>query len=250
MVKKSPANKPALRYYPAEEPCYLLFTPKSSPSLSESAIQALSVREVKQKFGFNLLCENLEKSVIEAETFRKKFPTEGVSWPSELNPSKGYIIDAGGLTFFVAYKVSPQIGYGVYTYAALGPGRVIAEYVGEWKSRYAFMDDTYTFISGDYKIDPKYHGNVARFFNHCPSTHPDAKVLTANVVAMGWKVSQDITKVFFITIRDIKAGEPICWDYGKQYPFPEGGFQYFDANPPHNPLPAGSVKALEHHDEL
>lgn len=241
MGKKSPKKTPKLHYKAAEGPCYLLFSPNSYPSAPTSNIQVLSVSQTWQKFGFHLLCDDLLQSVREAEKFREKFPTEGYSWPPELNRSKGYGIDTGGLDFLVVYKVSEKTGYGVYSDADLGPGRIISEYVGEWKSRYTRMDDTYTFISNHYKIDPKNYGNIARFFNHCPSKHPDEKVMTANVGALGWKISKDITKVFFITIRDIKAGEPICWDYGKSYAFP-GERQYFNANTPHEPLPAGSIK--------
>lgn len=250
MGKTSLTKKPKLHYHPTSN-CYLIFTTKSSPSLSESDIELLWPAEVKQKFKFNLLCDDLRKAVTEAENFRMK--SHGAfAWPPELKVPKSKIeIVSSWLDVFVVYKVSAEIGYGVYTNSALEIGCIIAEYVGELKARSTSIhDSTYTHKMDNRKvIDAKDYGNIARFFSHCPSEHPNERVMTANVASIPWKVSKDITKIFFVTLRDIKAGEPICFDYGERW-FPEGSVQYFDANAPHKPLPLGSIKTPEHHDEL
>jgi len=43
--------------------------------------------------------------------------------------------------------------------------------------------------------------------------------MTANLAIVPWKVSETVTKIFFITNRDIKAFEPLCWDYGDKFGF-------------------------------
>lgn len=238
MPRKPAKERPNLNYHPAKN-CYLLFTSKSSPSIAHRDITPLKVSQVQEKFKFNLLCEDVVKTVREAKKLKKKYHLDYCELPA---PLEHYTIEKNVLNLFVVYKISEQIGYGVYTYAALKPGRLIAEYVGELKVKGAMIDHSYLFIKEEDggMIDSQNYGNIARFFSHCPSEHHDKRVLTANVACAAWKVSEKESKAFFFTIRNIKAGEPICWDYGSFYPFPEG-IQYLDANAPYKPLPTGLI---------
>ncbi len=167
------------------------------------------------------MCDNLEKSVREAEKFRFENNIKTL-FPKELiNKVDSYGIETNTMDLFVLHKLSSKIGFGISTYAALKKGMVIAEYVGERKDAHIKIEDTsYLLINDDgTNIDGKDYGNAARFFHHCPSEHVDKQVMTANLAIVLWKTSEAVTKVFFITTRDIKAFEPLCWDYGDKFNF-------------------------------
>ena len=125
------------------------------------------------------------------------------------------------MDLFILHKISSKIGFTISTYSALKKGMVIAEYVGERKDAYIKIEDpSYLLINDDgMNIDAKDYGNAARFFHHCPSKHANKQVMTANLAIVPWKASETVTKIFFITTRDIKAFEPLCWDYGDKFSF-------------------------------
>lgn len=208
-------------YYNSIDPdqCYIIYSQDRKLS-SESQFSGLMPKQAKDGFGFNLLCDDLSKSVKEAEAYR--FQENIVTpFPKVLKDLKSYDIETNTLNLFVLHKISPKIGFGISTYSALKKGRVIAEYVGERKPLGTYIpDDSYVVINDDgTKIDGKYFGNVARFFHHCPTEHNNKQVMTENIAAIPWKISDTLTKVFFIVTRDIKEFEPICWNYGPKYQF-------------------------------
>ncbi len=186
----------------------------------ESECLPITPEKVKTKFGFKLLYEDLLKSVKEAEHFRFEQKIE-VQVPKNLAEITSYPIEANTLNLFILHKISPQIGFGISTYSALKKGRIVAEYVGERKaSNIKVADSTYLLLNNDgTDIDAKDYGNLARFFNHCPTKRSNEKVLTPNLQIVPWPVLEKVTKVFFFTVRDTKPFEPLCWDYGDQYPF-------------------------------
>lgn len=207
-------------FYPAEQ-CYIAYS-ESKKLSSKAKFGGLTTDQVKAKFGFELLCDDLLKSVKATEAYRFKNDIK-IAFPDFLNV-QSYGIEANTLNLFVLHKTSTKMGYGISTYSALEKGSIVAEYIGERKIMGTRLDDSsYVLLSNDgTKIDAKDYGNVARFFNHCPSNHTNEQVLTANLMALPWPASATLTKSFFITVRDIKAFEPLCWDYGDKYSFDQG----------------------------
>lgn len=207
-------------FYPAEQ-CYIAYSSNRKLS-SKAKFEGFTTEQVKAKFGFELLCGDLLKSVRAAEAYRLKHDIK-VSFPDFLDVDQ-YGIESGTLNLFILHKTSTKMGYGISTYSALKKGMIVAEYIGERKKMGTKLDDnSYVLLKNDgTKVDAKDYGNVARFFNHCPSNHTNEQVLTANLMLLPWPASASLTKSFFITVRDIKAFEPLCWDYGDKYSFDQG----------------------------
>jgi hypothetical protein len=207
-------------YYYNTDQCFIYYS-SSKVLSSQSQFSVLTPEKIKSKFGFEFLCNDLLKSVRDAESFRSEKDIKTL-FPKELiNKVDSYGIETNTMNLFVLHKLSSKIGFGISTYAALKKGMVIAEYVGERKDAHIKIEDTsYLLINDDgTNIDGKDYGNAARFFHHCPSEHADEQVMTANLAIVPWKTSETVTKVFFITTRDIKAFEPLCWDYGDKFNF-------------------------------
>ncbi len=97
-------------------------------------------------------------------------------------------------------------GLGLFAGEAIPEGMLIIEYVGERISgeeanrrggKYLFeIDETVT-------IDGKDRGNLARYVNH--SCNPNAESVIIK------------KRVYIQSIRPIKAGEEITYDYGPEY---------------------------------
>lgn len=202
--------------------CNIIYSPDQILS-SKSQFSVAETKQVKNLFGFELLCDDLSKSVKEAENFRSKNQKIMHSFPDSLIEKgiKSYVTETNTRELFVLHKISSKIGFAISTYSALKEGAIVAEYVGERKPSYIkIFDTTYLTLNNDgTNIDAKDYGNVARFFHHCPSDHTDKQVMTANLAILPWQVSETLTKIFFITIRHIKAFEPLCWDYNDKYAF-------------------------------
>jgi hypothetical protein len=221
MKKTTHFEKSVKPFYHNSEECYIVYSPSQILS-SKSKFSVLTTKKVKHDFGFELLCDDLAKSVKEAENFRFKQKITH-DFPVSLSKEgvKSYGIETNTKKLFILHKISSKIGFTISTYSALKKGMIIAEYVGERKdSNTKIIDSSYVYLPYDgTKIDAKDYGNVARFFHHCPSDHTDKQVMTANLATIGWDVSETLKKVFFITIRDIKAFEPLCFDYNDKYAF-------------------------------
>ncbi len=207
-------------YYYSSAECYIAYS-KDNVLSPKSEFSGLTPEKIKEIFGFKLLCDDLSKSVREAEKFRFE---KDIKTPFPKNIAKeidSYGIETNAMNLFVLHKLSSKIGFGISTYAALKKGMVIAEYVGERKDAHTKIEDTsYLLINDDgTNIDAKDYGNAARFFHHCPSEHASKQVMTANLAIVPWKTSETVTKIFFVAIRDIKAFEPLCWDYGDKFSF-------------------------------
>ena len=102
-------------------------------------------------------------------------------------------------------------GKGVYAVVDLAEGETVIEYVGEiitWdealdRHPHDPQDPNHTFyfhIDEEHVIDAKYGGNSSRWINH--SCAPNCEADT------------DEGRVFIRTLRAIKAGEELFYDYG------------------------------------
>jgi hypothetical protein len=203
-------------YYHKSKDCFIYYS--SNKVLSQqSQFSSLTAEEIKNKFGFEFLCNDLFKSVSEARRFNYK-KNLSVHLPPEV---ESYGTETNTMDLFILHKISSKIGFGISTYSALKQGSIIAEYVGERKDANIKIEDaSYLVLNNDgTNIDAKNYGNAARFFHHCPRKHAKKEVMTANLAIVPWKASETLTKIFFFAIRDIKAFEPLCWDYGPIFSF-------------------------------
>lgn len=218
--------------------CYITYAPNNNPSDKNSLIK-LSPAEVRKKFDFQLLCDDLKKSAKEnIDCFEYNLKSV---FSDNIDVAQSYSIKANNLDSFILHKFSEKTGFGILSATNIERGSIIAEYVGA-RTNGPVSDSTYLFltINNRLDIDAKDYGNAARFFNHCPATHPNKDVLTANVQAMGCSEGK-LTKIFFVALRDIKAFEPICWDYLDAYDF-KNGQELINAK---TYLPIGRVDNLE-----
>ncbi|GFY67799.1 histone-lysine N-methyltransferase EHMT2 [Trichonephila inaurata madagascariensis] len=116
-------------------------------------------------------------------------------------------------------------GWGVRTLRDLSKGTFVCEYVGEVIPNDEVSrrtDDTYLFDleskkgkTGEYSIDARFYGNIARFINH--SCDP-------NLVGIQVFVEhQDLNfpRIAFFTRKDVKAFEELCFDYGMDFWLPK-----------------------------
>ncbi|CAL1268358.1 unnamed protein product [Larinioides sclopetarius] len=109
-------------------------------------------------------------------------------------------------------------GWGVRTLKDLARGTFVCEYIGEVISGDEInqrTDDTYLFDlesnTGDNCIDGRFYGNIARFINH--SCEP-------NLVSIRVFIEhQDLNfpRIAFFTMKDVKAFEELCFDYGTEF---------------------------------
>lgn len=233
--KDTVLSKNVAPYYFKAPRCAMLYTTDSVITQDDSRYYFLDAKLVKKNFGFNLLCDDLGKTVKKAQKFVQdnKILVQYIEASYEMN----------AMAILAVHKLPGNIGYGVSSYAPLHKKHIVAEFVGERKpygskdfsEEYGFLtkplphnnqwqttDGKIAFESNNFdskiaNIDPKTYGNIARFFNHCPQTHENEEVLTANLDVTVWPVSSTMARVFLVTNRAIKAGEPLCWDYGPTY---------------------------------
>jgi uncharacterized protein len=98
-------------------------------------------------------------------------------------------------------------GAGVFARRRIGKGDCIIEYTGEhipWSTVSDECDDerTYYFgiFDGSIVINPERGGNEARWINH--SCDPNCEA-----------IEEEDGRVFIYALRDIAAGEELCYDY-------------------------------------
>jgi len=103
-------------------------------------------------------------------------------------------------------KRTASSGLGFFTLVAIPKDKRIIEYIGpiltleetsEKSGKYLMA------IDAEYFIDGSPRSNAARYINH--SCLPNARAYRTGV------------RVWIWSIRDIKAGEEITYDYGKKY---------------------------------
>lgn len=107
----------------------------------------------------------------------------------------------------------PCKGLGVFARQAAGPGRFVAEYVGELLNlnqllvRYAGDDDpVYVYkLNGSFSIDARDSTHFSRLINH------DAR---PNLHA---SVSKRRHRIDFFTVRPVRVGDELTIDYGVSY---------------------------------
>jgi hypothetical protein len=108
-------------------------------------------------------------------------------------------------------------GWGLATLENIPKNKLVQEYVGEvidekekenrlriWTKEHPYDPNFYVMaLSGGYYIDARVFANQSRFINH--SCAPNCKVMSVNVKG---RIRNGI-----YSIRDIKAGEFLCYDY-------------------------------------
>ncbi len=193
--------------------CYLVYSTNRHLSIKSDFYQKFT-SQVKQKFGFKLLCEDLVKSYHSATKYIHDHNLQGYTTPVGYKTTLSNSMEA-----LVVHKLSNKIGYGLSSGGTLEKGTIIAEYIGEKiPSQHRASDNTYVFLSDDNTyVDSKTYGNVARFISHCPNNHSNENVMTANLASLVLPISKDFNTIFFMTLRDIKEFEPLCYDYGAKY---------------------------------
>lgn len=97
-------------------------------------------------------------------------------------------------------------GLGLHTEEAIPKGACIIEYVGreisakeEYTSRSKYLFE----ITDEKTIDGRAHSNTARYINHSCRPNAEAEIVKG--------------RVFIMARRNIKPGEELCYDYGKEY---------------------------------
>lgn len=102
-------------------------------------------------------------------------------------------------------------GKGVYAASPIQTGETVLEYKGEiitWKKAldrhpHDINQPNHTFyfhLDDGHVIDAKHQGNSARWINH--SCEPNLEA------------DQDGNRIFLKALRNIRAGEELCYDYG------------------------------------
>ena len=222
-------------YYPSDD-CSIIYSAEKQLSL-KTRFKVLNVEAASKKFGFNLICGDIFESTnaVFKYLFDNSLP---IAYPKSLGALKNSSPEVYSDTnkIFILHKSPSKMGLEVVSGAKMEKGIVVAEYLGEELLSRGIVSDTTRGIDTTYiinhhpvHVDAKYYGNIARFFNHCPTEHSNPNVLTANLAAVPWQVSETITQVFFITTREIEPFEPICWDYGSNYQFDQP-VELLDAN--------------------
>jgi hypothetical protein len=117
----------------------------------------------------------------------------------------------------IAARLSPIHGNGVFATETIKKGERIVRYKGEVRTHeevdeaHGEIDENgHTFLftlNDDYVIDANYEGNSARWINHSCSPNCEA-VLDEN------EDQPKKSRVFIESIRAIKPGEELTYDYG------------------------------------
>lgn len=112
--------------------------------------------------------------------------------------------------------INEKIGYGVFTNVDISPWQYFAEYAGILRRRKIIYPDLndYCFMYPDIglrlkalTIDSKDHGNYTRFINH--SSKPNLESISV--------FHNGVYHIIFRSIRHIKAGSELTYDYGDYY---------------------------------
>lgn len=97
-------------------------------------------------------------------------------------------------------------GLGFFTIKPIPKGKRIIEYMGPYLPNEVvdLLNGKYFFgVNSKWSIDGSLRGNIARYINH--SCRPNAEALISG------------RRVWIWSRRNIKAGEEVTYDYGKEY---------------------------------
>jgi len=108
----------------------------------------------------------------------------------------------------VSYKIKKGIsGLGLFANRDIKKGEVVIEYIGKMLNNkdQDLLNGKYLFeINNRWTIDGKDRSNIARYINHaCKNGNCEPEI----------KKHQ----VFIEAKKNIKEGEELCYDYGKEY---------------------------------
>ncbi|EDW82604.1 uncharacterized protein Dwil_GK25046 [Drosophila willistoni] len=135
------------------------------------------------------------------------------------------VVQHGRQLELVLFKTSNGCGWGVRTDHALAKGEFICEYIGEIitskeadkraklyencgrRRIYLFALDYNVAQDDEYTIDATNFGNISRYLNH--SCDPNIAVFPCWIEHSHFA----LPRLVFFTLRSIKAGEELCFDY-------------------------------------
>ena len=109
----------------------------------------------------------------------------------------------------VFYKIKAKrssAGLGLFAEENIPKGKKIVEYVGRviTKEEEYTSNSKYLFeINSKVTIDGRDRSNIARYANHSHRPNAEPRIIKG--------------QVFIYAIKNIKAGDEICYDYGKEY---------------------------------
>lgn len=199
-----------------------------------SKIIKLNAQEVEARFDFKLLHEDLANSYYKSAKFLLDYRIGVLNLDVMSSNTKNLVV----------HNISKEMGHIVSTLIPIAKNTIVAEYLGArlGASEPKIDDPVYNFITDqspfwnllyqrdiitqdDYNtsynttsyISAKYYGNIARFFHHAPEHSENPNIMTANLASKVLPVSKTLMKVFLFTTRDVKAFEPLCFDYGTLY---------------------------------
>lgn len=149
-----------------------------------------------------------------------------------------------GLSDGIEILSAPGKGLGAFTVGSVASGAVVGEYLGEFLTRNEVEARYWGLkrrnkhdrrwsksrkkrnqgVSGDYLFDMGSNhfvdGEDADISSWCRfANHADPKDCGCNVETRARRSYSDPSspRIFFVALRDIAAGEEICYDYGEEY---------------------------------
>jgi len=173
-----------------------------------------SIEELEQKLGFKHLPQNIFEG--QEEIYRRGLQAEVDLKQKELG--KRYIdrIESAYLPEVSIHDLGKKVGYGLFAEERISDGSYVGEYTGLVRKndrRYCAPMNNYCYeypvldeIERSHVIDAT-DGNLTRFINH--SFEPNLKPV--HVYHEGY------FHLIFLAIKEIKKGDQLCYNYGKQY---------------------------------
>lgn len=169
--------------------------------------------ETKHNFTYSdsiVFSEDLHETTIQRWIKRTRVPHHVVELGKKYLET--YCFDPNG---YLVKNITPEVGFGLFSNQDISKNTFIGEYAGEllkpchylsstdYQYKYPLEFESDRFLS----IDAKYFGNHTRFINHSYSPNLDKY----------YAFFEGLYHVIFQANRDIKKGEQLTFNYGKNY---------------------------------
>lgn len=133
--------------------------------------------------------------------------------------------------------LSESAGYGIIANCDIPKGTILCTYAGIiYNTKQVAEDDDYcttvilpydnvtsfsaNMVQYSAGISSAIQGNLSRFFQHLPKSDPDYPEIIATenlTIVEAFDKQKELPIAYAITTQDIKAGEPLGFDYGSEY---------------------------------
>lgn len=188
-------------------------------SSMDEKVKYTSVLEIKKKFPFQYLPSLRFITLDVKHLFRRKYlkafnhPDYAYErWLGEYYQSE---IESKRFPPIYISWIGKELGYGIFASENLPKNYWLGEYTGIVCKRSIFFKHNYYCMAylrehtmfPKFCIDGQEMGNFTRLINH--SYEPNCKLQTI--------YGKDLPHMGFITLKEIKKGEQITFNYGKQY---------------------------------